>query len=278
MPPATPASEVRIDPELAALIPPLSADELAKLEQSLRAEGCRDPLVVWAGQRTLLDGHNRYRLCGQWGLPFRVVEVELADREAARAWVIANQMSRRNLTPEAVSYLRGLRYLAEKQSRGGARRQRAGGAEEQNVRLPTAERLAAEYRVVALTIRRDAKFARAVEGLALACGADARSLILTRDARLTRRDVARLARLSPDEQRRLFAKVRAASGRPRDLWAGEEGEAPRRLVLPAEPEPLADALVTKLGAAQAAALVRLLAERLGQAEPPPRTRRRRKPR
>lgn len=36
-----------IDKEFAALIPPLTDDERQQLETNLRADGCRDPLVVW---------------------------------------------------------------------------------------------------------------------------------------------------------------------------------------------------------------------------------------
>jgi hypothetical protein len=38
------------DSEFQALIPPLTADERAQLEVNLRAEGCRESLVVWAGE------------------------------------------------------------------------------------------------------------------------------------------------------------------------------------------------------------------------------------
>ena len=49
-----------IEPEFAALIPPLKSEELAGLEASLKTADCRHALVVWAGDNTLLDGHHRY--------------------------------------------------------------------------------------------------------------------------------------------------------------------------------------------------------------------------
>ena len=39
--------DILIDPEFAALIPPLSAEELAGLEASIKREGCRDALIGW---------------------------------------------------------------------------------------------------------------------------------------------------------------------------------------------------------------------------------------
>lgn len=153
---------LRIDPEFKNLIPPLSTDERRQLETNLVKEGCRDPLVVWAGHDILLDGHNRWEICSQHGIDFQTVEIELPDWEAARNWIINNQLSRRNLTKEALSYLRGLRYLQQKKPRGGM-----GANQYRKMQIPqnegtaqTAERLASELKVSRATIERDAKFSR----------------------------------------------------------------------------------------------------------------------
>lgn len=39
--------KIEIDPELAALIPKLSSEELAGLEAQILRDGCIDPLKVW---------------------------------------------------------------------------------------------------------------------------------------------------------------------------------------------------------------------------------------
>ena len=88
-----------IDPELQALCPPLSADELGQLEANILQDGVRDPLKVWAGHGILLDGHNRMAICQAHSVPYSVVEIDLPDRSAARVWVRNNQLGRRNLTP-----------------------------------------------------------------------------------------------------------------------------------------------------------------------------------
>jgi site-specific DNA-methyltransferase (adenine-specific) len=88
---------VKIDNEFRALIPPLSADEYAQLEANIIADGCRDPLVVWDG--TLIDGHNRHKICAEHGIPYATKEHAFADRDAAIIWIIKNQFGRRNLTP-----------------------------------------------------------------------------------------------------------------------------------------------------------------------------------
>ena len=87
---------ITIDKEFQSLIPPLTAEEYAGLEQSIIAEGCRDALVTWNG--TLIDGHNRYEICQKHGIPFRTQEKHFDSREDAKVWIIDNQLSRRNLS------------------------------------------------------------------------------------------------------------------------------------------------------------------------------------
>jgi len=89
----------KIDPELHALIPPLAPEELKGLESSLKSEGCRDALVIWEGENILLDGHNRLEICQINGIAFRTTDLSFSNRNAAKMWVIRNQLARRNLKP-----------------------------------------------------------------------------------------------------------------------------------------------------------------------------------
>lgn len=83
------------DAEFQSLIPPLSEEEYAQLEENLLVDGCRDALVVW--NDTLIDGHNRYRICRQYGIPFKTAEQAFESRADAIAWIVDNQLGRRNL-------------------------------------------------------------------------------------------------------------------------------------------------------------------------------------
>lgn len=90
-------STISIEPEFRDMIPPLSADEYAQLEQNLLRDGCRDPLSMW--HEVLLDGHNRYEICSRHGIAFQTVHIEgLETLEDALLWVVRNQLGRRNLT------------------------------------------------------------------------------------------------------------------------------------------------------------------------------------
>jgi phage N-6-adenine-methyltransferase len=160
--------DIKIDAEFAALIPPLSAEERQQLEENIVEHGgARDPLVAWAksGTLTLLDGHNRYEICTRLDLPFDIHELRFKAREEAEDWIDKNQLGRRNLDSRQMSLLRGRRYNRTKKDAGG-RAGRDFGADKMST-LSTAEALAAEHGVDEKTIRRDGKFAEAVEALGI---------------------------------------------------------------------------------------------------------------
>jgi transcriptional regulator with XRE-family HTH domain len=91
---------IKINPTFEALIPALSAEEYNQLEQNLIADGCRDPLVVWQETNTLVDGHNRYKLCQKHNIPFNTIKKSFCDEEEVRLFIITNQLGKRNLPPE----------------------------------------------------------------------------------------------------------------------------------------------------------------------------------
>jgi hypothetical protein len=191
-----------IHPDLQSLIPALTDDEAQQLEANLLADGCRDPLVVWQEEQTLLDGHHRLEICERHGLTYDVCEVSLPDLDAAKLWMIAHQLGRRNLTPEQMSYLRGKLYEFRKGSRGGDRKSK--GKTYPLIPLEdTASTLAAEHNVSAKTIKNDAAFARAVDDIAAAVGGEegqgVRQAILARATKVTHDDVKALAEVATQD-------------------------------------------------------------------------------
>lgn len=184
------AEELRIDPEFQSLIPPLSQGEKAALQASILEEGCRDPLVVWTEEKILIDGHNRYDICTARSIPYRTVEMSFNSRNAVKVWTIANQLGRRSLTPESVSYLRGTWYELTKQSRGG---KREANCQNDSLTDETARELGEQFKTSPRTIYRDAKFTQAVDDLSSIGGEDVKWKILTRSAGLTKKEVLALA-------------------------------------------------------------------------------------
>ncbi|HNS21329.1 MAG TPA: DNA N-6-adenine-methyltransferase [Sedimentisphaerales bacterium] len=157
--------EVRIDPEFRAMIPVLRQEERQLLEQSIVQEGCRDPLTAWKVDKDhiLLDGHHRYDICQEHGVPYTATVLDrrhIPDRRAAADWIDSNQLGRRNLTKDQFALLLGRRYNRQKKPHGG--RRRSSGHSDH---LKTAQRLAQEHGVSEATVRRAGTFAAAIDKL-----------------------------------------------------------------------------------------------------------------
>lgn len=87
--------ELKINEKFRSVAPPLSENEMRLLREDILANGCRDPLIVWAG--VIVDGHHRYKVCRENNIPFLVMEMEFKDENEALVWIAKNQLGRRNL-------------------------------------------------------------------------------------------------------------------------------------------------------------------------------------
>lgn len=173
----------RIDPEFVELAAPMDDATREALRESLRTEGCRDALVVWAEQDILLDGHNRLALCREHGVAYRVTKLSFPDRAAAMEWFVAAQRQRRSLTPHWAMYYLGRQYNAAKSEHGGDRRSSG-----QSDHLKTSARIADASGVGEKTVRRAAAFAETVDALERVVPR-ARSAVLNREIKLSRRQI-----------------------------------------------------------------------------------------
>lgn len=159
--------KLKINNQFKQFIPPLMDEELRLLEASVIESGCRDPIVVWNG--TIIDGHNRYAICEKHGIEFAIVEMQFDSAEAAMDWMDANQLGRRNLTPDQRSLLRGRRYNRTKKSvpnPSGVGGKSGKLLSDKVAPINTAATLADQHGVSERTIIRDGKKAEAIEQLA----------------------------------------------------------------------------------------------------------------
>ena len=100
---------ITVNEELLAYIDPLTPEENEALERSLLAEGCRDALVLWGD--VLVDGHNRYRLCTQHGIPFNTVQnTRFTSIDDVHLWMIEQHLGRRSVS----DFQRGVLALRRK--------------------------------------------------------------------------------------------------------------------------------------------------------------------
>lgn len=94
-----------VDQELKALIPPLTNEEYRQLEANIKAEGIREPIIIWGN--TIIDGHNRYEIAINHNIAYKTIEKHFDNRKDVVEWMILNQFGRRNLS----AYQRGLLAL-----------------------------------------------------------------------------------------------------------------------------------------------------------------------
>ena len=158
---ATLQKEIVIKKELQDLIIPLSKEEFSQLESNIKSEGCREALVAWdkRDELILIDGHNRFKICNKHNIPFEVVKLKMDTLDEVKIWMLNNQLGRRNLNPDQLSFYRGLKYLGLKRKKGGYENVKSKGFNEPS----TAENLSQEFNVSESTIKRDAKYAEGLE-------------------------------------------------------------------------------------------------------------------
>jgi hypothetical protein len=158
-------TELIIDEEFKALVPPHRPEELKALEEDVLKNGVKDSIKVWKGHGIILDGMSRHIICMRENLPFPIEYIDLRDREAAKVWILSWQLARRNVTDEMYFVLLGMRYKAERASRGGNRKppkSLQGNGNRSKVRneplIDTATRLAKETGASRSKVKRAAKF------------------------------------------------------------------------------------------------------------------------
>ena len=202
-------TELRIDPEFESKIPPLTADELARLHSSILFEGrliC--PIVVWNG--VVVDGHNRYRFILQHPeIKYDIYEMDFENRNEAIAWICKNQLGRRNLTPEQKKYLIGKQYEAERQARGGDRKSEEAQSKYQDETLiaDTGTRIAKQNNVSRISVLRAYGFSSGID-LAEEAVPGIKDEILSGTIQATDAEIMKIAKVAPEQRPALVAKLR----------------------------------------------------------------------
>lgn len=85
-----------IDNDFRDILPPLSKEEYAELEKSVKEKGVLSPILTWNGY--IVDGHNRYAICQKNGITaFEVKEMQFGSKDEVLEWILSHQLGRRNL-------------------------------------------------------------------------------------------------------------------------------------------------------------------------------------
>lgn len=112
-------------PEMEELLPPLSAEQFSSLESDILENGCYAPVIV-NEDMTVIDGHNRLRICEKHGLPYKMLVFSFADLLEAKQWALDTQKGRRNLDKWELGQI-ALRLKPEIEARAKANQSAAGG-------------------------------------------------------------------------------------------------------------------------------------------------------
>lgn len=210
--------QLKINKEFKNLIRPLLHREFLQLEANILADGCRDPIITWKGY--IVDGHNRYEICTRHQVPFAVFEMDFPCKEAAIAWICANQLGRRNITEETRKFLIGMQYESEKVVNSMHNNQGHNQYTEPEdlvdyppetpsysarARHRTAARIASENHVSPGTVQKYALFSKALETIG-AKEPDLVSKILSGRYKISHNGIMDMANMTADELKRLNQK------------------------------------------------------------------------
>lgn len=126
--------ELKIDPELRDLLPPLTDEEYKQLEKNIVENGFNKnfPIMEWNG--FVVDGHNRYKICREHNITDYVVgTLAYETKEEVMEWMLDIQLGRRNLSPiQRIAIAEKYRSLYEKQAKENLRQASGGDRRSEN--------------------------------------------------------------------------------------------------------------------------------------------------
>lgn len=109
--------DLKIDPELRDLLPPLTDEEFKKLEKNIIDNGFdrNFPIMVWNG--FIADGHNRYSICKKYNIEPVVGTLAYETKDEVMEWMLDIQLGRRNLSPiQRIAVAEKYRPIYERQA------------------------------------------------------------------------------------------------------------------------------------------------------------------
>ena len=199
---------LKIDPEFRDKIPPLTDAEFEQLRENILNDGeVYEPIVVWDG--TIVDGHNRYKIVREHPeIPFRVKDMNFADKWEAFEWMYKKQLGRRNLTDEQKTYMIGKINEARKNTAAFKGNQyTSGGCQSganQNGRI--AGVIAEELGVGRRTVNRAAAFARGVDEIRKVSD-EAAETILRGESGVTKEAVMEVPKMEKPDVRKIAEAI-----------------------------------------------------------------------
>lgn len=195
--------ELRIEKEFQEKIPPLTEAEFEQLRENILNDGeVYEPIAVWNG--IIVDGHNRWKVIQEHReIPYKIREMDFADKWAAFDWMYQKQLGRRNLSDEQKTYLLGKLYEARKNSinRNEKGQFSPSRQNDDTVKGPgkTVKIIAREQGVGAKTVERAEHFAKGIDRAA-EVDPKFKQEILSGEVKAHKAELAEIRKLESDEE------------------------------------------------------------------------------
>lgn len=206
---------LKIDPDFRDKIPSLSEEEFQRLEENILSDGeVRDPIVTW--NDTIIDGHNRWKIIQKHPeIPYRIKEMEFADKWDAIRWMCGNQLGRRNLSESQRDYLLQQEYEARKKTvtNGPGVNQytkEVGGRFDHQPKAR--EIMAKEHGITEMAVRRAVEFGRGLEA-ANEVVPGFKEMILSGEVKAPKSTIAEIRKMEPEEKKKAVESI--LSGEPK---------------------------------------------------------------
>lgn len=202
---------LQINPQFEQIIPPLTADEFAQLEENILKLGrVTDSIKIWNG--VIVDGHHRYKIVQNHPeIPYTTDEMSFDSEYEAIAWIYNAQLGRRNISDAQKDYLVGKRYAIEKLVAGGDRKSSAQKSSGENRPMIsdhfTRDNLAKELNETASYIRYADLFARGID-VAEEIDPGIKEEILSSQIKPAKSEIYALPKLKGDDLKRAVELLR----------------------------------------------------------------------
>jgi hypothetical protein len=201
-------SPFMINPKFQNLFTPLKKSEYEGLRANIiRDEAITHPIVIW--NNFIIDGHNRYAISEETGIPFTVETREFDSEIDVIDWIITNQRGRRNLNTTQVNYSIGNAYNLEKEPHGGSHKPKV-QPELSLDGISTAARLAEMFEVSESSVKRFGKFAEALNVIG-ETSKFIKNETLSESIKTNSGEVLHLAKMTPDDILKVEALLKADS-------------------------------------------------------------------
>lgn len=198
---------LQINPKFEQIIPPLSVDEFAQLEENILKLGrITEPIHVWNG--VIIDGHHRYKIALKYPeITYDIYNHNFGSEHEAISWMCNSQLGRRNLTEPHKRYLIGTRYNTEKivgyyignqytlpQKSGVGRSDPPQNSHGKRSEIALVNGVSESY------VKRAACFAEGVDAAEEVC-AGIKQRILSEEIEVSIPELTEIAKLPPDERK-----------------------------------------------------------------------------